>query len=344
MKPPQKLARALVALLLAGCNNNQLRPIAPPGKSTPVARLSELGIFEGDPKQQRPRAEFVAYDVNVALYADSAIKRRFVFVPAGTHVRTTADYWDLPLGSYLVKTFAFPVDARNPALGERLVETRLMVKQADGFLASTYVWNDAQTDALASAGDLDVPVHWIDEGGRAHEESFHVPGTSECASCHQNRALGWRSRQLDHSGSYADGSEDQIAHLAARGVIDHAPPAQQVLSDPFGDAPLERRARSYLDANCSHCHEAGGSAEDTELFWDLEHTTRKNLPACRPSDVPFSDPVLVPGHPEQSEFLERMSSSSSLLRMPRGPTRVPDAQGIALLSAWVASMEPLQCP
>ena len=338
-------ASAMLALLgMVGCNANQVHPIAPPGSRVPVERLSELGIFVGDPAKQAPRADFVAYNVNASAYSDGATKRRFVHVPPNEQVHVTADRWELPVGAYLVKTFSFPIDARNPALGERLIETRFLVKTADGFEASTYVWNDAQTDALVSAGNIDVPVSWIDAGGEQHRQTLHVPGTSECESCHAGRALGWRARQIDRAGSYPDGASNQIAHLAALGILDGTPPPHPVLSDPFAAASLDARARSYLDANCGHCHGNGGSAEDTGVFWDFERTNALSLPACRPTRaIDGRDRVLVPGHPEGSEFLARMRSSDSDVRMPRGPTRITDSAGVELLSAWVAAMPAVRC-
>jgi len=333
----------LALLTLSGCRG-PLRPIAPPGAVTPVERLSELGIFEGEPAKQVPRKGFVAYEVNASLYADGALKRRFVYVPAGSRIQTSADRWQLPVGSYLVKTFSFPRDLRDPARGERLIETRFLVRTEDGFTASTYVWNDTQTDARASRGDLDVPVSWLDERGVQRNQVFHVPSTSQCAACHADRALGFRSRQLDHLAEYADGTHDQIAHFARLGLIDRPPPAHLLLSDPGGDAPLAARARSYLDANCSHCHGEGGDAERTDLFWDLEHTTDQGLPSCRPTrSIDGRDRVLVPGRPEQSEFLARMRSENPRVHMPRGPSRLPDQAGIALLSAWVASLPAATC-
>ena len=333
----------LALLALNGCSR-PLVPIAPPGSVTPVERLSELGIFEGDPAQQVPRAGFVAYDVNASLYADGARKRRFVYVPTGSRIRTGLDRWQLPVGSYLVKTFSFPRDLRNPALGERMIETRFLVRTEDGFTASTYVWNAAQTDAHASRGDLDVPVSWIDERGLQQDRVFHVPSTSQCSACHAGRALGWRSRQLDHVADYADGTHDQLAHFVQLGLIDRPPPAHLRLSDPGGDAPLAARARSYLDANCSHCHGEGGSAERTDLFWDLEHTTGQELPICRSTRaIDGRDHVLVPGHPEQSEFLARMRSDNPRVHMPRGPSKLADQAGIALLSSWVAALPAQLC-
>jgi|GEM_PF-1088291 len=332
----------LALLTLSGCS--RLQPIAPPGAATPVERLSRLGIFTGEPAKQVPRDGFVPYVVNASLYADGARKHRFVYVPPGSQIHTSADRWDLPVGSYLVKTFAFPRDLRDPGLGERLVETRFLVRTESGFTASTYLWNDAQTDATASRGDLDVPVAWIDERGERQKQLFHVPSAAQCAACHEGRALGIRSRQLDHEADYVDGTHDQIAHFARIGLIDRLPPAHVLLSDPGGNASLDARARSYLDANCSHCHGPGGSAERTDLFWGLEYTTRQEMPSCRPTrSIDGRDRVLVSGHPEQSAFLARMRSESPRIHMPRGPSKLADQEGIALLTAWVAALPPEPC-
>lgn len=333
----------LALLTLSGCRH-PLRPIAPPGGSVPVQRLSELGLFVGDPAKQVPRPGVVAYDVNASLYSDGASKRRFVLVPQGAQLQPHADRWDVPVGTYLIKTFSFPIDLRDPARGERLIETRFLVRTDDGFTASTYVWNDAQSEAFASRGDLDVPVSFIDRRGVQREQLFHVPGTSQCRDCHQGRALGLRSRQLDHLATYADGTRDQIAHFVALGLIERAPPRHEVLADPAGDAELALRARSYLDANCSHCHGDGGIAEGTGLLWDLEHTTAREMPSCRETrSVDGRDHVLVPGHPEQSEFLARMRSENPRVHMPRGPARRMDAAGVALLASWVASLPAVRC-
>lgn len=326
---PPRLA-ALCAL--AGCVTSAPHPLPPPGATTPVDQLSALGLFD-DVVHQVPRAGVVAYEVNAASYADGAVKRRFVVLPPGARIAPGADSWALPVGAYLVKTFGFARDVRDPAAGDQRIETRFLVRTEDGFVASTYVWDAAQRDATVSAGDLDVPVHWIDGAGVAHDQRYHVPGTAECAGCHAGRALGWTSRQLDHA--------DQLAALA--GMLDGAPPAHDVLVDPRGDAPLALRARSYLDANCGHCHRRGGSAEDTGLFWDFA-TTAVELPLCRPTpSVAGRDRVIVPGRPERSELLARMASTDADVRMPRGPTRIADRAGIALLTAWIAAMPAGAC-
>lgn len=336
------LSVLVVALTgVIGCQVDTANPIPAPGSGTPVNRLSELGIFVGNPADQIPRPDFHPYNVNVSLYSDGASKLRFVYVPPGTKINVTNDRWTIPDGAYLVKTFYFPRDARNPALGRKLIETRFLVKRSNGFVVSTYLWNDEQTDAVASGGNVNVPISWIDESGAEHDDHFHVPGTSQCQSCHSERALGMRTRQW---AEVTPGTTGQLERFVESGVLDGMPPGADALQDPSGTAPLDERARSYLDANCAHCHGPGGSAASTDLYWDLDSTTMSKLPACRSaSTVDGTDRVLVPGSPGQSTFLARMLSSDPFLRMPRGPTHVPDGQGIAVLNEWVAQMPAEDC-
>jgi uncharacterized repeat protein (TIGR03806 family) len=337
----------LFACLIFGCTD-EANPIPPPGAVTPVARLSQMGLFVGPRLADLvPAVGVFAYEVNVSLYSDGAMKRRFVWLPPGTKIHATDDRWQLPVGAYLIKSFYFPNDARDPTRGVHIVETRLLVQQSDGMNVSTYVWNDEQTDAVASGGNVDVPVRWIDGNGLLHDDYFHVPGTSLCESCHDDRALGIRTRQMAMAGDFADGTTDQISHLVSAGVLDGPPPAPNtvVLVDPFGSAPIDDRARSYLDANCAHCHASVGIAAGTNLFWDWEDTGPTMLPLCRSTHaVAGNDHVIVPGHPEQSEFLSRMLDADPFGRMPQGPTHIPDGAGIAVLSHWVQQMTPPGCP
>jgi uncharacterized repeat protein (TIGR03806 family) len=343
------MSRALVLVLvlapaLAGCVD-QAVVISPPGGGAPQSALSALGVFQQPLARQIPVAGIVPYDVNLNLYSDEAHKHRFIYLPPGTQIHATADRWQLPTGAVLVKTFYYPADARDPSSPERLIETRFLVKQPDGHLqAATYVWNDEQTDAFASGGDLDVPTAWIDEDGNARNDHFHIPGTTQCQTCHQDRYLGMRTRQIDHAGVYPDGAQNQIEHLVATGKLDAAPPVRGGLPDTFGDAPLPDRARGYLDANCSHCHASDGIAASTHVFFDLA-TLTNHPPICKSTPaINGADHVITPGDPSRSEFLQRMLATDAFDRMPRGPTHIPDRKAIAVLEAWVAGLTPGGCP
>jgi hypothetical protein len=68
------------------------------------------------------------------------------------------------------------------------------------------------------------------------------------------------------------------------------------------------------------------------------------MPTCRETRaIDGRDRVLVPGHPEQSEFLARMRSANPRVHMPRGPSTLADQRGISLLSDWVASLPARAC-
>jgi hypothetical protein len=323
--------------MLLGACVDQPHCLAPSGSSVAANRLSQLALFDGPLANLTPSAGVVPYDVNVSLYSDEARKQRFIRLPAGGVVHSTDDRWQAPTGTWLIKNFYYPLDARAPERGRQLVETRILVVGASGLTTSTYVWNDDQSDALCSGGNVDVPTAWIDDRGGARSDHFHVPGTSQCQSCHDNHLLGWRTRQLHH--------DDQMAQLVQLGVVDSAPPNPTALVDPVGAAPLADRARSYFDANCGHCHNAESSADasGTGVFFDFDHDLGTLF--CRSTDaVDGRDRVLVPGHPEQSEVFARMRAADAFLRMPRGPTHIPDAAGIAVLTEWVSSLPARSCP
>jgi uncharacterized repeat protein (TIGR03806 family) len=311
---------AFLALVAAGCVDAPVC-MAPPGGGPLVERLSQLGLFTGPLAALQPAPGFVPYTVVAPLYSDLASKERLVYVPPGTQLGYSDDRWTLPPGAMLVKTFYFA-----SARGRQLIETRLLVRTGDGLRAGTYLWNAAQDDAVCSGGNVDVAT---DSG------YFHVPGTSMCQECHDQHALGMRTRQLERG--------DQIDRLAALGIVgDVAPAPRPALADPTGDAPVAERARSYLDANCGHCHNHDGEAAHTKLILDLESV---DPGFCRhTSGVGGADRVIVPGHPEASAMLTRMRARDAMIRMPRGPTHIPDAQGLALLTEWIASLSPAGCP
>ena len=63
------------------------------------------------------------YELNTVLFADHAVKHRHIHLPEGEPMRLVARHGtlDFPVGTVISKTFAYPVDARDPSLGERLV-------------------------------------------------------------------------------------------------------------------------------------------------------------------------------------------------------------------------------
>jgi hypothetical protein len=68
---------------------------------------------------QEPVAGVVPYDVAMQLFADEAVKFRFIRLPEGGHIDYDPDaHWVLPVGTILVKTFAYYTDYRIDRAGE----------------------------------------------------------------------------------------------------------------------------------------------------------------------------------------------------------------------------------
>ena len=315
--------------------------------------LSEYRLFIGNGATQDPLPGVYPYDVIAPLFADEAAKHRFIQLPAnGEKARySDRDAWALPVGSVVVKTFAYLRDVRDPAQGERLIETRLLIRAQSEIVPITYVWNAAQTEAVREVAGSDVNVEWIDETGRSRTAEYRVPTTNDCKRCHgldEVRLLGVRTRQLDRLSS-ALGNENQIDALGARGFFESPPPSgdRDHLVDPDDpSAPVDARGRSYLDANCGHCHNKGAAADWSGLELDWGDRPPGVLGVCKsPSsagDTGGHRYDVVPGKPEESVLLYRMRLTNSAYRMPEG-SRTPDARGIEVIAGWITALPQNDC-
>ncbi|HEV8320282.1 MAG TPA: SO2930 family diheme c-type cytochrome [Myxococcota bacterium] len=344
------MALAAAGLLGAGCGGP---------KGPPYDHLSDYGYFTGDGSTQEPVAGVVPYDVNAVLFADFAAKRRFIVLPDGGTIDYDPDArWTFPVGTTIVKTFSYPYDMRAPDLGERLVETRLLVRTAAGWTPHTYIWNDDQTDAVREVAGARIPVTWIDLAGVMQSHEYRVPNTNQCFGCHGDpgvtNILGLRTRMLNRDFDYGAGPENQLDYMEALGMFSAPlPPAadRDALPDPFDPAAgtVDERARAYLEANCAHCHSAAGAAQSTGLFLNIETTNPVDFGVCR---TPFSAGNgtggrlfdVVPGMPDASIMVYRMETTDPDIHMPELPVQLVDPDGVALVRDWITGLTPPGCP
>ena len=119
------------------------------------------------------------------------------------------------------------------------------------------------------------------------------------------------------------------------------------LVDPLdGKQALESRARSYLHANCAHCHVAAGGGN---AAMELEFTTARE--GTRIYDVKplhdtynLPDPRLVaPGRPDSSVLLHRISSRDRGYMPPVATARV-DERAVRLFRDWIRSLPSAAAP
>jgi uncharacterized repeat protein (TIGR03806 family) len=327
----------------------------------PYNTLAEWRLF-ADPALQKPAQGVIPYAVLAPLFSDSTTKYRFLYVPPGQKITyKDTDRWSYPVGTIFIKTFAYLKDVRTPSLGQRLLETRLLVHEAGGWVPHTYEWDAGQTQAtLTVAGDT-IDATWIDASGAMQQNAYGVPNTNVCLECHGKvgltGSLGGRTRQWNRDNDYGSGPENQIDHLAKLGLFDVTPPPaaqRQTLVDPFGTAAVSDRGRAYLDANCSHCHGVVGLAAGTSFWLDWDHTDPVTgnpidwgvckVPASAGGGTCGLGFDVVPGHADQSIVPCRTNTLAIKVAMPPVGHNMVDVNGVALLEAWIDAMPPQTCP
>ena len=343
--------RAAVALALlfvvAGCG---ARSAVETG--APLEKLSQYDLFEGNGSTQRPVAGVIPYDLNSALFSDYAEKFRFVKLPPGTSAQYSEDVaFDFPVGTIIAKTFAYPRDARDPALGRRLLETRILKREPQGWVGLPYIWNKDQTEAhLDVAGDM-VDVRWTDGEGRERTNNYIIPNANQCKGCHnlsdQMQPIGPKARPLNRDFAYEHGSENQLAHWTRTKALTGSPdpkdaPRLAVWNDS-ATGTLDQRARAWLEINCAHCHNPAGPARNSGL--DLMASQRMptqfgifKTPVAAGRGSGGRDYDFLPGLPDKSIIPFRIASSDAGIMMPELGKRLVHEEGVELVRQWIAAM------
>ena len=319
--------------------------------AAPPPTLDAYRLFEG-PGVDHPAAGVTPYALNTPLFSDYAEKFRAVALPPGKAATYTRDgILDFPVGTTLIKTFAYPADFRRPDQNVRLIETRLLIRKRSGWAPLTYVWNADQTQATLRRAGARVPVSFLDKDGAKVSFSYAVPNQNQCKECHSlGRTLtpiGPKARNLNGEYAYAEGVENQIAHWTKAGMLKGAPPPSAIAATPRWDdpaQPLAQRARAYLDGNCAHCHNAKAAASNSGLVLTYEAADpmaigvgRRPVAAGRASGG--FDYDIAPGRPDLSIMVHRMQSTDPGTMMPELSRTLIDKDGVELIRQYIAAMK-----
>ncbi len=296
-------------------------------------RLSDFAFFTQGGAQM-PSQGVYPYALGTPLWSDGAEKLRFIYLPNGTQL--TADGEGLlrfPVGSAIIKTFAFGEGA-----GRRLIETRVLLRRADGWVALPYRWNAEQTEAtLALAGGR---VDLVTPAGEAI--SYAIPNKNQCKSCHgkdgQVIPIGPKARNL---------SAQWLGGMARAGQLDRVPEGVGSLPDwrTHATGPASPLARAYLDVNCAHCHQPGGGASNSglDLRWEQQDAHAVGImkrPVAAGRGAGGHEFSVLPGQPDSSILLYRMESAEPGIAMPELGKASVDREGVAVVRRWIAEMEP----
>jgi len=376
----RRFLAGLLVLALAACARTQAPgPVHFFAEGMPAA-LSDWNVVYVADGRLRLNDRVLPYDLATPLFTDYAHKLRTVWMPDGQSARYEAqDSFDFPVGTILSKTFYYPLadsgrgdgntvlrtadagpDLRGGGLEldkVRLVETRLLVRRKDGWVALPYVWNAEQTEAKLMRGGELVELQLVGPGGKHEQANYAVPDQNQCAGCHgtdlKSKALspiGPKARHLNREFAYAAGSANQLAHWQQVGYLAGVPasgvPADVVWND--ATAPVDARARAYLDVNCGHCHSEKGAARTSGMWLDAKTEELLRLGRCK---LPIAAGMgtgdrtwdIEPGKPDASIMTYRLASTDPSVMMPELGRSVVHEEGVALIREWIAGMDAQDC-
>lgn len=311
-------------------------------------KLSETGLFESV-AEHKPAPGVMPYSVNLPQWSDGAYQERYLALPAeDPHIAFSAKRWKLPENAVALQSLK---------LGDRWIETRLMVQQQAEWVGYTYAWNEAQTDAeLVGAEGMEKEINGL---------KWKFESRSSCMICHSrsgNYLLGLQTEQLNRDHDYGGGFVanqldvmNELGFFQPKGKPADAPSLMRKPAETFGRFPdpfdatvaIEERARAYLDATCSHCHvESGGgnamidlrqAAKDDKMMIFNEppnHGDQGLGPDAR---------LVVPGDAAKSIMFHRVAQSGPGQMPPMAQT-TPDPRAVTLLLEWIATPRPVPEP
>jgi uncharacterized repeat protein (TIGR03806 family) len=363
------------ALLLAACGAKP-DAVAFHADNNPD-KLSGWGLFGVAVDRITARPGMVTYELQTPLFSDYAQKWRTIWMPKGAHATYNANRWfDFPVGTIVTKTFYYTTPAsaaQSQSSGEvvkmtpatyqsgvggldlrhvRLVETRLLVRRASGWVALPYVWDADGKDATLERTGADVPLTMIDGTSRTSFD-YTVPNQNQCAGCHaqdfNTRAInpiGLKARHLNRDFPGEGGTINQLKRFVAMGYLTGVPASGAPRNANWQDlsATTEARARGYLDINCSHCHNRVGAARTSGLWLDAATGDPRILGMCKPpvaagrgtGDRPFD---VVPGQPQRSILPYRLASTDPGVMMPELGRNLAHKEGTELIIDYILSLK-----
>lgn len=297
--------------------------------------LSQFGFFDrGD--SQKPNDTLIPYTLNTPLFSDYAEKSRYIYIADGKIATAQGDgLINFPTGSAIIKNFGYMQDGKM-----QWIETRVLLRRDDEWLALPYVWNDAQDDAVLKLAGKRLEVGFADRAGFDRTIDYAVPNKNQCKECHgvdnEVMPIGPKIRNL---------SADSLERLRASQKLQIYGAGANPKWDIAGDeGQIGRDARAYLDINCAHCHNDQGSASNSGLFLNYDQINevayglyKRPVAAGRGSGG--FEFAINPGSADTSIIVHRMKSNDAGVAMPQIGRSIAHDEGIVLISEWINKMQ-----
>lgn len=293
-----------------------------------LQKLSELQLFEGNLSDLKFNKTVHEYSLSTPLFTDYSYKLRSIAIPKGEQMTYSGEGLFLfPNNSIITKTFYYFNDERDPSLGKRIIETRVLIKKNGNWQGGNYFWNDEQTEAFLDQAPHTVPINWIDNLGVNRMVNYKVPSRNQCFLCHDNNGVAMPIGPKARALNFEYNGRNQIQYLIDNGLLSGAPDLSQIVSLPdWSDDTLllEQRARAYLDVNCAHCHQPGG-------FYNVNNGDTFDLRF----ETSFEDSNIFD---QRLNIQNRMNSNITNFFMPFIGTTVIHTEGVSLINDYIDSL------
>lgn len=366
------------ATIIISCSKSEeeeyvpVSPVSVNLSNVPYAKLSDYHFFDGDMKEQKPSLDVLPYEPASSLFTDYAHKKRFVWLPKGTKATYDSDgkILNLPVGAALVKTFYYDnVQNVTPVGATRIIETRIMIRKSNGWIFAEYVWNAAQTEAYLDLNGSNTSVDFKDENNILHSvPSYRLPNEVQCIICHKSKQMvggvevdtyipiGIKPQNLNFNYNYGTETKNQLTKWIEKGYLESGftLPSTENTTINYNDTSksIELRARSYVDINCAHCHQADRHCDYRPMRFAFNETGNlsnglTNMGVCVDTQdmqdfPPALSKIVKPGNVNRSMMYYRLNTTNENYRMPLHGRTVIHQEGVALIEQWINNLQP--CP
>ncbi|MCI2228063.1 hypothetical protein MC378_02705 [Polaribacter sp. MSW13] len=324
-----------------------------------LKKLSDYGFFKQPINQLIPATkQIIPYELNSPLFTDYASKKRFISFPEGTSAayKTDETALDFPKGTVIIKNFYYKNSDLKTINSDVIIETRLLIKdkESNEWKTLPYIWNEAQTEAyLYILGkDIDMVIEKPNQNEKQIAFKYTVPNINMCKNCHVKNQrlvpLGPTPRQLNRNNLFDSITQNQLGYLKNYEMLKGISSLTAISKLPnyldTNSGSLNERARAYLDVNCAHCHQAGGSAKTSGLHLMYQEKDNykiginKSPVAAGKGSGNLSYDIVI-GKPSQSILLYRMKHLEPDIVMPEIGKNLLHKEGIDLIKNWISSLE-----
>jgi uncharacterized repeat protein (TIGR03806 family) len=312
--------------------------------------LSQTGAFK-DVRNLEPSESLIPYDLNLAFWSDGAEKTRWISLPnegkkAATINSSQPGEWSFPPGTVFVKHFEL-ANGNGDKTGKQRLETRLLVcDSTGGVFGVTYKWRPDNSDADLLTTNLSEEL-WLTTIQGTRTQAWYYPSREDCRTCHTKLAgfvLGVKTRQLNRDFSYPGGVTDnqlrawQRVGLFSRdeGLRDAELPSLTRLASPHdGTRSLEERARSWLDANCAHCHRPGGTVANFDARYDTPLLGQNLINGQVLIDEGVDNAAAIAPRDIWRSIIFMRATALDGRKMPPLAHNLVDPEGIGVLKDWI---------